>query len=141
MTNSPNDPIVSAAEFPKDGILWLGYDATIDLLNEERTRPVLAFVIDFDGTRWPFLREVFRAMPKNEKLRNLLDGPCAAMLLDAGSMPEYMDELGAGSDYHIAILSPAGLTPIRVFDYVTADPEALVEKIASALEAVAPLWA
>ena len=64
---------------PKDGILWRSYDATVDLLNE-RSRPVLAFVIDHDGTRWPFLREIFRAMPKNEKLRSLLNGPCAAML-------------------------------------------------------------
>jgi hypothetical protein len=63
------------------------------------------------------------------------------MLLEADSMPEYMDDLGAGSDYHIAILSPAGLTAMRVFDYVTGEPEALVEKIAAAMEAIAPLWA
>jgi hypothetical protein len=30
---------------------------------------------------------------------------------------------------------------MRVFDYVTGEPEALVEKIAAAMEAIAPLWA
>ena len=140
MTMSPSDQLMSESEFPKDGILWRSYDATVDLLNE-RTRPVLAFVIDYDGTRWPFLREIFRAMPKNEKLRSLLDGPCAAMMLEADSMPEYMDDLGAGSDYHIAILSPAGLTAMRIFNYVTGEPEALVETIAGAMEAIAPIWA
>lgn len=131
---------MSKSEFPKDGILWQSYDATITLLNE-RTRPVLAFVLDYDGICWPFLREIFRAMPKNQNLRNLLDGPCAAMLLKADSMPEYMATLGAGSNYHIAILSPAGLTPMASFDYVTAEPEALVERIVSAIEAIAPFWA
>jgi len=80
-------------------------------------------------------------MPKNEKLRNLLDGPCAAMLLQADSMPEYMAALGAGRDYHIAILAPTGLTPMATFNYVTGQPEALVEEIARAVEAIAPLWA
>ncbi len=140
MTMPPNDPLKSEPEFPEDGILWRSYDAAIDLLNE-RTRPVLAFVVDHDGTRWPFLREILRAMPKNEKLRGLLNGPCVAMLLEVDSMPEYMGDLGAGSDYHIAILSPAGLTAMRIFNYVTGEPEALVETIAAALEAIAPLWA
>ena len=79
-------------------------------------------------------------MTKNEKLRSLLNGPCAAMLLEVDSMPEYMGDPGAGSDYHIAILSPAGLTAMRIFNYVAGEPEALVEKTASALEAIAPLW-
>jgi len=96
--------------------------------------------MDDDPTCWPFLREIFGAMPKNEKLRNLLNGPCAAMLLKADSMPEYMGALGAGSDYHIAILSPEGLTPMGTFRYVAGKPESLVEEIAKALEAVAPYW-
>jgi hypothetical protein len=127
-------------DFPKVGILWRSYEDTIILLNE-RTRPVLAFVMDYDGTCWPFLREILRAMPKNEKLRHLLGGPCAAMLLKADSMPKYMAALGAGSDYHIAILAPAGLTTLQIFNYETSNPEALVEKIAGSLEVIAPLWA
>ena len=125
---------------PKDGIPWLSYEATVALLREA-PRPVLAFVLDQDGARWPFLREIFAAMPKSPKLRTLLDGPCAAMLLKADSLPEYLATLGAGCSYHIAVLSPAGLTQMACFDYVTGDPEALVEEIASALAAVAPIWA
>ena len=140
MTRIPSDRLMPEFEFPKEGILWRSYEDTIILLNE-RTRPVLAFVLDYDGTCWPFLREILRAMPKNEKLRHLLGGPCAAMLIKADSMPEYMAALGAGSDYHIAILSPAGLTAMEIFNYETSNPEALVEKIAGRLEVIAPLWA
>ncbi len=140
MAMVPTDPLIPKSEFPKDSILWRGYDDTVRLLNE-KTRPVLAFVIDYDGTRWPFLREILRVMPKNEKLCSLLNGPCAAMLLEVNSMPEYMAALGAGRDYHIAVLSPAGLTPMTIVNYVTGKPEALVEEIAKGLEMIASRWA
>jgi hypothetical protein len=126
----------------KDAILWRNYDETIALLKEKR-RPVFAFVLDESGICWPFLREIFKAMPRNEKLRNVLNGPCIPMLLKADALPEYMKELGtlgAGGGYHIAILDPSGLTPMAKIDYVTGDPDALVEKIARALEAVAPVY-
>jgi hypothetical protein len=125
--------------FPKDGIVWRSYDDTIDLLNT-RQRPVLLLVLDGDGLRWPFLREIFRLMPKNERLRNVLNGPCAAMLLKANEMPEDMKLLGAGTNYHIAILSPSGLTPMVTFDYMTREPAAVVEAVTRSLEAVAPIW-
>ena len=133
------DSLMPEFKSAQDGILWRSYDDTITVL-KEKSRPVLAFVMDHDGMRWPFLREILRAMPKNEKLCNLLNGPCTAMLLMADSIPEYMEALGAGSGYHIAILSPAGLTPMVVFDHVTGTPEALVEEIAKTLEALAPNW-
>ena len=95
---------MSEFDSPKDGILWRGYDETITLLNE-KARPVLAFVLDDDGTRWPFLREIFRAMPKNEKLRNLVNGPCAAMLLNADSMPAYSSMALPASTAHSRRLS------------------------------------
>ena len=47
MTMLPSEPLMSESEFPKDGILWRSYDAAIDLLNE-RTRPMLSFVVDYD---------------------------------------------------------------------------------------------
>ena len=128
-------------ESPKDGILWRSYDETIALW-KERPRPIFAFVLDKSGICWPFLREIFKAMPKNEKLRSVLNGPCIPMLLRADSLPEYMKELGtlgAGDGYHIAILGPSDMLPTLKFDFVTGDPEALVEKIASALKAVAPV--
>ena len=139
MAEMSSDSPSSGPEFPEGGILWRSYDATIALL-EERARPVLAFVEDHDGTRWPFLREILRAMPGNEKLRDLLAGPCAAMLLKSDAIPEYLEALGAGSGYHIAILSPSGFTPLSAFDHATGDPEALVEEIATALAAIIPYW-
>lgn len=123
-----------------EGIIWRSYDDTINLLRE-KSRPVLAFVLDHDGTRWPFLREILRVMPTSVKLCTLLNGPCAAMLLQADSIPQSMTALGAGDAYHIAVLSPAGLTTMLTFDYVTGNPATLVEEIAIALEKLAPIWA
>ena len=124
----------------ENGILWRSFDDTVILL-KERTRPVLAFVVDHDGMHWPFLREIFEAMPKNDKLRGLLNGPCIPMLLDTDSIPEYLGLLGAGSGYHIAVLSPAGFTTMVRFDHMTGDPETLVEKIVDVLERLAPVYA
>jgi hypothetical protein len=140
MNKIPSNPLMADFKFPNEGILWRSYEDTIALL-KDKTRPVLAFVMDFDGIRWPFLREVFRAMPANEKLRDFLHCSCVAMLLKIDSMPRDMAEMGAGSDFHIAILSPTGLNPMTIFNYITAEPEALVEEIAKALEAMAPFWA
>ena len=140
MARISTDTLAPDSEFPEDAILWRGYDDTLTLI-KEKARPVLAFVMDHDGTCWPFLREILRAMPKNEQLRNLLDGSCAAMLLQADSMPEYMAALGAGGTYHIAVLAPTGLTPMVTFNYVTGKPEALVEEIARVVQAIASLWA
>lgn len=127
-------------DLPKDGILWRDYGATLALL-QERTRPVLLVVLDSDGARFPFLRELLAEMPKSEKLRTLLAGPCAAMLLKADALPNDMRALGAGSRYHVAILSPSGLTPMATFDFVSGRPRELVAELAKALEALAGLWA
>jgi hypothetical protein len=139
MDKTPRDPLRGEFEFPKDGILWRSYEDTIALLNE-KTRPVLAFVMDQDATCWPFLREIFKEIPKNKKLRDLLNGSCIAMLLKIDVMPKDMAEMGAGSAYHIAILAPTGLNPMTIFNHVTGKPEALVEQIAKALEVMAPFW-
>ena len=130
------------SELPNDGIIWRSYDQTLRLV-KENPRPVLAFVLDDDGTCWPFLREIFRVLPQNEQMRELLNGPCVPMLLKADALPPYLQELatlGPVKGYHIAILSPAGLTPIRIFDYVTGNPEALVGEIAHTLEQVVRIW-
>jgi len=126
-------------QFPKEGIAWHDYDGTISLL-KKKARPVLLFVLDTDGTRFPFLREILLAMPRNEMLRKLLDGPCVAMLLKSDAIPGYMQDLGAGSSFHSAILSPVGLTPLATFDHVTGQPQALVQDIANGLEAVSRLF-
>ena len=63
---------VTTPEFPGDGILWRGCnDETLRLI-AERDKPVLLFVANPDPMVWPFLRETFKAMPQNEKLRQLL---------------------------------------------------------------------
>ena len=124
----------------RDGILWYGYDGAIALL-KDRARPVLMLVMDEDGTRWPFLRELLKALPENKKLCGLLDGPCVALLLKADALPGYLAALGAGSAYHVAVLSPAGFTPLVIFDYVTGNPTALAAEIADGLEKIAPHWA
>ncbi|HEY1663133.1 MAG TPA: hypothetical protein VGI03_12000 [Verrucomicrobiae bacterium] len=121
-------------------IRWRDYNGTLSLLRE-KARPVLLFVLDRDGTRFPFLREILSAMPRNGKLRTLLNGPCAAMLLQADSMPGSMRDLGAGDSYHLAILAPVGRTPLVTFDYMSGQPQTLVEEIAKALEAVSRSWA
>lgn len=63
---------MSASEFPDKGILWLKWnDATLRVINEKQ-RPILLFVADKDPFVWPFLREIFKLMPANMKLRALL---------------------------------------------------------------------
>lgn len=127
------------SEVAKSGILWQGYNKTISLL-KETSRPVLLFVQDEDPANWPFLREIFRAMPKNQKLRELLAGPSVAMLLKPSEIPEGLSMVGAGTSYHIAILSPVGFTPIATFHHTTGDPEALVESIAADLNRITATW-
>jgi len=122
-----------------DGIVWRTYEQTLELLREKR-RPVFAFVLDDDGTRWPFLREIFKTLPEHAELRDVLNGPCLPLLLKADALPPYLKELGAGQSYHIAILSPAGLTPLAIFDHVTGDPKSLATNIADCLEKVSRLW-
>jgi len=86
------------------------------------------------------LREIFKTLPEHAELRHVLNGPCLPMLLKADALPPYLKELGAGQSYHIAILSPAGLTPLAIFDHVTGDPKSLATNIADCLEKVSRLW-
>jgi hypothetical protein len=64
--------VVTAPEFPGDGILWRGFDDDTLRLIAERDKPVLLFVANPDPLVWPFLRETFKAMPKKDRLRQLL---------------------------------------------------------------------
>jgi hypothetical protein len=127
------------SELSGEGIIWKSYDQTVELL-KENPPPIFAFVLDYDGTRWPFLRAIFEALPKNEKLRDLLSNACIPMLLQADSLPAPLAELGPFGPvegYHLAILSPVGLIPLKTFDYVTRDPALLVAEIADALDQIA----
>jgi hypothetical protein len=121
-------------EFPKNGILWHEWnDDTIRMI-EERDRPVLLFVANPDPIIAPFLKGVLRAMSLNEKLRDLLHHYYIALMVYSDSMPEYFEDLDAGSRYNIAILSPAGLTPMVTIDPMDGRPEEIVGTILNVLE-------
>lgn len=131
---------MSASEFPDKGILWLRWnDASLRIINEKQ-RPVLLFVADKDPFVWPFLREIFREMPVNAKLRTLLHESYPALYIEADELPEELKALGAGSRYHIAILSPYGLTPIVTIDPVSGKPAEVVNEIVLILERLLTAW-
>ncbi|HMK70359.1 MAG TPA: hypothetical protein VK442_05235 [Xanthobacteraceae bacterium] len=127
-------------EFPDQGILWRGWeDETLRIINEKE-QPILLFVPDLDPFVWPFLRETFKEMPKNAKLRDLLHASCLALYIEADKLPDELKLLGAGSRYHIAILSPYGLTPLITIDPTSGKPAEIVERIVSLLERILQNW-
>jgi hypothetical protein len=131
---------VSASEFPDKGILWRGWDdTTLSIINDKQL-PVLLFVADADPLVWPFLREILREMPANARLRSLLHESCPALFIKADELPEELSALGAGSRYHIAILSPHGLTPLVTIDPMRGTPTAVVDDIALVLERLVAAW-
>jgi hypothetical protein len=130
----------SEPEFPDDGVLWRGWNEDTLRLIAERDKPVLLFVANSEPTVWPFLREIFKVMPKNAKLRQLLHDGCPALLLKADEVPEELSSLGAGSRYQIAILSPSGLTPMVTIDPISGKPDAVVAEIAAVLERILKAW-
>jgi len=127
-------PSSSDAQFPKDGILWHEWNDATRKLIADRNRPVLLFVANQDGMVWPFLRGVFQEMPLNAKLRELLNGYFIGLLMKGGEVPEYFRDLGAGGRFNIAILSPAGLTPMATIDPSKGKPKEIVGTILKVLE-------
>jgi hypothetical protein len=131
---------VTPSDFSDEGILWRGWnDTTLSIINEKQ-RPVLLFVADTDPVVWPFLREVFKQMPTNAKLRTFLHESYPALYIEADALPEELKALGAGSRYHIAILSPHGLTPIVTIDPVSGKPAEVVNEIVLILERLLTVW-
>ncbi len=131
---------MTAPEIPDDGILWRGWDDETLRVIGERDKPVLLFVANPDPMVWPFLRETFKAMPKNEKLRQLLHDGCPALFLKADEIPEDLKVLGAGSRYNIAVLSPSGLTPMVTIDPIAGNPADVVDHIVAVLERILAAW-
>jgi len=131
---------MSTPEFPDRGILWRGWDEETLRIIDEKQQPVLLFVADTDPFVWPFLRETFKEMPNNAKLRDLLHARCPALYLEVGKLPEELKQLGAGSRYHIAILSPYGLTPLVTIDPAGGKPAEIVERITLILERILENW-
>jgi hypothetical protein len=131
---------MSGLEFPKKGILWRDWDDETLAIIREKNRPVLLFVADSDPLLAPFLKAIFKAMPANEKLRGLLHEFFPAVFIKAGSLPEDLKLLGAGNGFHIAVLSPAGFTPMIVFDPVSGSPDKVAEEIVKVLERLREVW-
>jgi hypothetical protein len=133
------DSEISEREFPDKGILWRGWDDGTLRLIQEKQRPVLLFVADPDPLVWPFLRETFKAMPANARLRDLLHDFCLPLFIEAQSLPEDLKALGAGSTYHLAVLSPHGLTPLVTIE-VQRGPQDVVNTIVDILERLVDVW-
>jgi len=128
------------AEFPDEGILWRGWNDETLALIQEKGLPVLLFVADPNALAWPFLKAVFQAMPANAKLRELLHERYPALFIEADALPEELKLLGAGSRYHIAVLSPAGLTPMITIDPVHGAPAEVVAEIVRILQRLDEVW-
>ena len=130
---------ITEKDFPHKGILWRGWgDETLRII-QEKNRPVLLFVADTDPFVRPFLREIFKAMPANARLRQLLNDVYPALFIEADSVPPDLQALGAGSNYHVAVLSPCGLTPIVTIE-VQRGPEEVVGAIVEILERLVDVW-
>ena len=127
--SAPRSETISA----KDGIQWRGWNDETEKLIAERNRPVLLCVANTDPMVWPFLKAVFNSIPKNPKLCELLHDYYIALFMKADSIPEYFSDLGAGKSYNIAILSPAGLTPLVTIDPISGKPEEIVTTITKVL--------
>ena len=128
------------SQFPEQGILWRDWSEGTLRAIEDKKWPVLLFVADPDPIIWPFLREIFKVMPANAKLRTLLHEFFLALFIKADALPEHLKALGAGSRYHIAVLSPYGLTPMITIDPVSGKPEEVVSQIVLTLERLIDVW-
>src|SRR6266576_3953978 len=131
---------MSESDFPGEGILWRGWNEETLALIQQKGLPVLLFVADPNAFAWPFLKAVFKAMPANAKLRELLHERYPALFIEADALPEELKLLGAGSRYHIAVLSPHGLTPIVTIDPVSGKPAEVVNEIVLILERLLTVW-
>ena len=130
---------ITEKDFPDKGILWRGWDDDTLRIIQEKNRPVLLFVADTDPFVWPFLREIFKAMPASARLRQLLNDFYPALFIKADAIPADLTTLGAGSNYHIAVLSPYGLTPMVTIE-IQRSPEKVVHTIVEILERLVDAW-
>ena len=131
---------MNTSEFPEKGILWRGWNDETLLAIQEKDRPVLLFVANPNTPDWPALKAVFKEMPRNEKLRNLLHRHFIALFIEATDLPELLRDLGAGDRFHIAVLSPYGLTPMVTTDATTGSPASVVSELALILETLLGAW-
>ena len=129
---------MSKSDAPEQGIIWRGWDDETLRLIAERGRPVLLFVADSDPVVWPFLRAIFEAMPHHARLRELLHD-FIPLFIKAGDLPDDLKAYGAGSRYHIAVLSPHGFNPLVTVN-VLRPPDEVIATIVDTLERLAEVW-
>jgi hypothetical protein len=79
-------------------------------------------------------------MPLNPKLRELLHDYYLAVMIQVDALPELFSALGAGSRYHIAVVSPAGYTPMATIDPADGKPEEIVETISKLFEKLQKIY-
>ena len=99
-------------------------DDTLRII-QAKNRPVLLFVAVIDPFVWPFLSGIFQAMPANAgcgSSSTTSTPPCSSRRI---AIPADLKTLGAGSNYHIAVLSPYGLTPMVTIE-IQRSPEEVV---------------
>jgi len=132
-------PETPAPEFPSSGILWRGWNEETLRLVQQRERPVLLFVADPDPLVWPFLRATFTAMPANARLRELLHEFYTPLYIEAPSLPDDLKAFGAGTRYHLALLSPYGFTPL-VWVNVLQPPDKVIAALVDTLERMQDAW-
>lgn len=131
---------MSKPNFPDDGIAWHSWcDATLKKI-VEKDRPVLLVVPDADATVAPFLVGIMEEAAKNARLRELLHKEFLALFIPVDALPQDLSLFGAGSHYHIGILSPSGLTPIMTFPVQTCGASEVVEQVVVALERLLETW-
>ena len=130
---------ISENDFPDQGILWRGWDDETLRIIADKQRPVLLFVADPDPLVWPFLREIFKAMPANARLRELLHDFFTPLFIEARALPEDLRAFDAGSRYHVAVLSPHGFTPMVTVNVLRA-PDEVIATIVDTLERHADAW-
>lgn len=125
---------------PEGIIPWLRWDErSLDLI-AQKAKPVLLFVSDPNSAIAPFLRALLEAMPRNTELRRLLREQFLALFIEHGSLPEQLASYGAGSAFHVAVLSPSGLTPICTIDPVHEHPDEVAGWIVEILNRLVGIW-
>ena len=123
---------------PEQGIVWRGWDDETLRLIAERGWPVLLFVADPDPLVRPFLSAIFPAMPRDARLRELLHD-FVPLFIKANELPDELKAYGAGSRYHIAVLSPHGFNPLVTVN-VLRPPEEVIAAIIDTLERFSDIW-
>ena len=75
----------------------------------------------------------------NARLRELLREFYTPLFIEAHALPDDLKALGAGSRYHVAVLSPYGLTPM-VWVNVLRPPDEVIAAIVDTLERMQDAW-